>query len=406
MSWGDGWPLHEAVPNDLHSRMPLNNLRSLDLFMRREKHLGPLFTSISQARISKLQRFALTLEYTLVPDTITAMLDNLEPRILENIEDLTLYNLDYYDLPERFFEAMPFANLRRLCFGAGHDAGMVDMMDREIEDCGQLEHLAVSVTKANSLSPLLRSGLPSLKALHLLWWSGVFPPSSRADLMRLAPSLETLALHHALANQQSGSVGDSYTTHDDSPSPLYAVCSNLRFHGYFISEDDMVFPAISEGFRHYLVSLSAFNSALYLYCAHQNTLGTVNSLRILHLRFPNIKLRPGEGEEIWLKNSHEVVERNVQRFANPIITHLEDNALCPVLKGLVFGSHWDADARRRNHDDEWAYPRYCFIKGWQTNLLGERSATAVPVRESELRDLELSCDLLDFDPQCQWIGGL
>jgi hypothetical protein len=55
---------------------------------------------------------------------------------------------------------------------------------------------------------------------------------------------------------------------------------------------------------------------------------------------------------------------------------------------------------------EWCYPRHCFIKGYQVDALNRKIVTAVPVPAYQVRELEPECDLLDFDPECEWVGGM
>lgn len=94
----------------------------------------------------------------------------------------------------------------------------------------------------------------------------------------------------------------------------------------------------------------------------------------------------------------------VQRFANGFFQYLDDRNLCPKLKALAFGVNWTP--RRPLAANEYSVPRHCFIKGWQTDALNRRTAIAVPVPTYRLRELDPELDILDFDPECEWVGGL
>jgi hypothetical protein len=51
-------------------------------------------------------------------------------------------------------------------------------------------------------------------------------------------------------------------------------------------------------------------------------------------------------------------------------------------------------------------PQNYFVRGYQANAAGQRTAVAVPVSRAVLRASEpYAADLLDWDPECNWIGG-
>jgi hypothetical protein len=66
ISWGAGCP--SIWPNDLSSRMPLQNLRSVHLFVTRDQHLDPISNPLSEpAQVPKLRRLVLTFAKTILP---------------------------------------------------------------------------------------------------------------------------------------------------------------------------------------------------------------------------------------------------------------------------------------------------------------------------------------------------
>jgi hypothetical protein len=42
------------------------------------------------------------------------------------------------------------------------------------------------------------------------------------------------------------------------------------------------------------------------------------------------------------------------------------------------------------------------VRGYQTDVLNRNITVAVPVPAHRIRELEPDCDLLDFDPECEW----
>lgn len=94
-----------------------------------------------------------------------------------------------------------------------------------------------------------------------------------------------------------------------------------------------------------------------------------------------------------------------QRFANAFFQYLEKNALCPKLTALVVGMHWDILNHAPRDQDYYHVPRHCFIKGRQMDVLGRKTAIAVPVPSYLLRQAQPVSTILDLDPECEWIGG-
>jgi hypothetical protein len=45
------------------------------------------------------------------------------------------------------------------------------------------------------------------------------------------------------------------------------------------------------------------------------------------------------------------------------------------------------------------------VKGFQTDFFGTKSVVAVPIARNMLRKMEPCSDILDYDPECDWIGG-
>jgi hypothetical protein len=113
-----------------------------------------------------------------------------------------------------------------------------------------------------------------------------------------------------------------------------------------------------------------------------------------------------EHDDVEPKDEDEVTSE-VERFANDFFTYLEQKNQCPKLRAVIFGMHWDP---KIPHDlvqgDESLYSRHCFVKEHQSDASNLRMAVAVPVPAYKIRELEPECDLLDLDPECEWVGGI
>ena len=78
--------------------------------------------------------------------------------------------------------------------------------------------------------------------------------------------------------------------------------------------------------------------------------------------------------------------------------------MCPKLQVLVFGCNWDVPLEV-NLDDEVHVPRHCFIRGTQTDALGRKVVVGVQSPISMIRELDPSLDILESDPECEWLGA-
>lgn len=83
---------------------------------------------------------------------------------------------------------------------------------------------------------------------------------------------------------------------------------------------------------------------------------------------------------------------------------MDTHAMCPMLNALVLGMFWDIDTHKR---EPYFYhvPRYCFIKGYQIDVLGRKTAVAVPVPAYALRQAQPISGILDLDSECERVGA-
>jgi hypothetical protein len=111
-------------------------------------------------------------------------------------------------------------------------------------------------------------------------------------------------------------------------------------------------------------------------------------------------------EKFEVRKTQQEVTYELQQFANAFFKHLEKHGLCPMLNSLAIGMFWEPNSNVRLLADEYHVPRHCFIKGYQIDFMNRRRATAIPVSAYTLQHYEPESDILDFDPDCNWLGGL
>jgi hypothetical protein len=134
----------------------------------------------------------------------------------------------------------------------------------------------------------------------------------------------------------------------------------------------------------------------------QSSFKACSALRVLHFRTPSLRLDTVDANTNFPDNK-DMATWWIQRFATGVFTYMEEHGYCSDLKIVVVGSHVDVDKPGvfLHH----IYPRHCFVKGYQTDVLNRSTVVAVPVPAYMVRQLEPDCDLLDYDPGCDWIGG-
>ncbi|KAF2463216.1 uncharacterized protein BDR25DRAFT_347422 [Lindgomyces ingoldianus] len=128
------------------------------------------------------------------------------------------------------------------------------------------------------------------------------------------------------------------------------------------------------------------------------SLKELGDLRILHLRQPRSKWN-----EDSIPRSEEHIAFSLQQFANFFFTYMESRSMCPKLNFLVWGMYWDRGLYHSTDEYEAIY-QHCFVRGQQV-AFGETKAVAIPVSRRTLRELAPELDILDYQPDCGWIGA-
>jgi len=123
---------------------------------------------------------------------------------------------------------------------------------------------------------------------------------------------------------------------------------------------------------------------------------------VLHLRQKNyyheVEFRSFEA----VSRCHEMITFLTHRWANSFFDYMHKRSWCPKLDTLVICSYVEDSMEL---EDEYVYcPQHCFVKGFQTDVLGRSGAIAVPVTRAMIRDRELCAEILKYDPMCNWVG--
>jgi hypothetical protein len=97
--------------------------------------------------------------------------------------------------------------------------------------------------------------------------------------------------------------------------------------------------------------------------------------------------------------------RQTHLWANAFFDYLHTHGQNSELTALVIRCY----VSDKMYNDIHGYhhlPQQCFVRGYETDALGQRTPVAVPVTRAVLRASDpYAADLLDWDPECNWIGG-
>jgi hypothetical protein len=84
-----------------------------------------------------------------------------------------------------------------------------------------------------------------------------------------------------------------------------------------------------------------------------------------------------------------------QQWANAFFNHIHNRKQNPKLHTLVIGSGYADDTEKDGN--KLYYPQHCFVKGFQSDILGRRTAVAVPVSRNMSMYTQPSADILNYD---------
>ena len=93
----------------------------------------------------------------------------------------------------------------------------------------------------------------------------------------------------------------------------------------------------------------------------------------------------------------------VHLWANLFFDYLYKRGWSPKLTALVIGCYMPDDD---DNEGLSSFQQHCFVRGLQVDMLGRSTAVAVPVTRAMLRAAEPYANILDYDPESDWIGAL
>lgn len=127
----------------------------------------------------------------------------------------------------------------------------------------------------------------------------------------------------------------------------------------------------------------------------------LTNLRNVHFRYPRVPIANAPEEY----RTHREIAIEFQQFANAFVEYLDNAAgICPKLKAVIIGACWHHGWQ--DEPELTLVPRHCFLKGHQTDPLRCRRPVAIPVSESELREVQSRSSVMDLDGENNWIGAL
>jgi hypothetical protein len=370
-------------------RLP-DDLRALDLCVSGSHKMGLLDLALLQ-RSTKLKRIAIKA----TKDGTRSVQEHFTNAIRQKslafpeLEELSLNGLSFKEGENlapwrRMIRSM---TLKRLtiwnCPGADD---LVFRMTKSMPDnVLNFRHLAIESEQGGAgLLGMLNACKP-LTSLHVR--INVLPNFQEFSrrLEKHVHSLHTLALHelHNTTNDSYGANSEVYS--------LFRKCGKARYLGIQLHRLDF--------------NVDGWDPET-IYPQFLASFARMEDLRLVHFRFPRTGSTDTEEAEFERNPAH--IAWMMQRFCNAVFEHMESNRLCPSLTAIVVGVHFDPTGLPSylDYDGTWYFTRHCFIRGYQTDALNRRTVVGVPVPASKILELEPDCDLLDYDPECDWVGGL
>ncbi|KAF2833071.1 hypothetical protein CC86DRAFT_399721 [Ophiobolus disseminans] len=370
------------------------NLRALDVYVTGPREVESLIEELAKDDL-KLERLALGMADGValaIQDYILLQAMHRTPSS-PNLKDCTLrgLKLDHYTCA-LWKPIMNLAKLQHLTVSncSGIDQFILEDVALEFSvGALSLRHLAIELEADPDALVAILDRCHLLESLHVK-----MPSLPRTDyfldaLKPHAASLRTLALHErdATADQDEE---DPISPHDFKK--ICKVGRNVHYFGFQLSPhelDPADWNAGDDGFATRLRSMKI-----------------MRGLRVIHFRLPQSESVDVGNITFYQTQAHVTWE--LQKFSNGVFEYMDRHKACPDLKAIVIGHHSHVGPGSHLGEEmvEWFYPRHCFIKGYQIDVLQRRTAVAVPVPAYRIQELEPGCDLLDYDPECEWVGGL
>jgi len=238
----------------------------------------------------------------------------------------------------------------------------------------------------------------ALQSLHFAWSESCDISSWVVrTIENIGDSLQSLSLHCDI---------------DFSPYPplcesefeaVCVACPNLQQLGYRL-EDGVLSESRPDytSTPHFMVCTS--NEVKRNADWRQECMQYLPDLRTLHLREPN---NPGHDPGIPGLDftNPSAASRNYQQFASAFFIYLHSRNWCPKLQALVIGEL--STNKKATEPQSYCYvPQHCFVRGFQKDAANRTVTVGVAVTREELMRIEPISDILGFDVNCDWVGGL
>ncbi|KAH7346930.1 hypothetical protein BKA66DRAFT_478120 [Pyrenochaeta sp. MPI-SDFR-AT-0127] len=226
----------------------------------------------------------------------------------------------------------------------------------------------------------------TLQSLHTSWNVHSLLDPAFAEAFPTSQHMRSLSIHEG--------TNDSEYEHEmvldiSHLRETFQACPKLRSFGVRIPERFLLHQEPGE----HSIMYDEFMEALQ----------DLPHLRVLHLRQRNYLCSglPTPAEDN--PRNRLALTFKTHRWANVFFEHLHSRKWSLKLTALVIRCYLEKNA---NASNGYTYSsQHCFVKGLQVDAYGRTAAVAVPISRATLRKIEPDSDILDFDPECHWIGG-
>jgi len=411
-TFGDlGW-VHAPL-----SPLPLAHLRTIDVCFNGTQHLAYFFEALcSRSTGETLERLALSIvDNDHQHETASEVAKTFERRITSfpKLKELSLLNLrrDLGDMFVLLSRHIRFEHLLRLNVASCDDSFLFfsDMGKYFKVQGSSLQHLWLRGPNDDLHYLDLLECCDQISSLHINLPEGLFTPILQESLIRLGPLLDTLALH-----EQALEGIDWRREQSLDATKLYQSCRNLRFLGHQLACSQFEMPRDQDFVSISKILVSTFILPLLCTPSIQDCINIIqenfhylSNLRVVHFRY--MPTRSHREEDPDNMPDQTQVTADIQHFVTTVFAYMDRSGICSRLRGIVFGMYWEPESPYGLPIEwglEWPYTRHCFVRGYQTDAFNRKATVALPVPPHKIRELEPDCDLLDFDPECDWVGGI
>jgi hypothetical protein len=251
-----------------------------------------------------------------------------------------------------------------------------------------------------------------LESLHLSWDRFHLGKYLNSRTLR-APNLLSFSLHDGANDPDfENDVPRDLTLWEETLRDRLDSCPKLHAFGYRMPEGLLsILTSRHNEVRLYKPFMVRSMNVCVEHWAdvEQELLQKAPNLRVIHLRQPNVVTVADYYELDCMRmrlESGDAYAFCMQQWASAFFEYLHTRRWCTRLRALVIRCHV-VDTKRSSREDRRVryVPQCCYVKGFQTDMLGRSGVVAVPVTRAILRASEPWADILDYDPECNWGTG-